>query len=87
MEETTVSPDGTALTREEQDALDHAHALLETIPYSREGLISQMVYDGYEEMTAAAAADRLALDWKAQALKCAECTDRLCLHAKKIHKM
>lgn len=59
------------LTREEQDALDHALALLETIPYSREGLISQMVYDGYDEMAAAAAADRTGADWKAQAAKSA----------------
>lgn len=60
------------LTREEQDALDHALALLQTIPYSREGLISQMVYDGYDEMAAAAAADRTGLDWKEQAVKSAE---------------
>lgn len=59
------------LTREEQDALDYALALLETIPHSREGLISQMVYDGYDEMAAAAAADRTGADWKAQAAKSA----------------
>lgn len=60
------------LTREEQDALDHALELLETIPYSREGLISQMVHDGYAEAAAAAAVDRTGLDWKEQAVKSAE---------------
>lgn len=64
--------DSQTLTREEQDALDHALELLQTIPYSREGLISQMVYDGYEETVAAAAADRTGLDWKEQAVKAAE---------------
>ena len=61
-----------ALTKEEQDALDYALALLETIPYSREGLIRQMVDGGYDEAAAAAAADRTGLDWKAQAVKSAE---------------
>lgn len=60
------------LTKEEQDTLDHALALLQTIPYSREGLISQMVYEGYDEQAAIAAADRTGMNWKEQALKCAE---------------
>lgn len=60
------------LTKEEQDALDYALALLETVAYSREGLISQMVHDGYEEAVAAAAADRTGLDWKAQAVRSAQ---------------
>ena len=62
---------GEELTREEQAALDHALVLLETIPHSREGLISQMVYDGYDEMAAAAAADRTGADWKAEAVRSA----------------
>ena len=60
------------LTREEQDALDYALALLETVAYSREGIISQMVHDGYEEAVAAAAADRTGTDWKAQAVRSAQ---------------
>ena len=60
------------LSKDEQDALDHALALLETIPYSREGLIAQLVYEGYDELIAAATADRTGMDWKAQAVKAAE---------------
>ena len=59
------------LTKEEQDALDHALELLETIAYSRNGLINQMVYEGYDEAASAAAADHTGLDWKEQALKSA----------------
>ena len=61
-----------SLTMGQKNALDAANNYLEIMPFSHEGLIDQLSYDGYTEEDAKFAADNCGADWKEQAAKSAE---------------
>lgn len=57
---------------EENNALSSAKGYLEYSAFSRQGLIDQLVYEGYSEETAAKVVDSLDTDWNEQAAKMAQ---------------
>lgn len=56
-------------TTEQQKALDRAKEYLRAMPFSHEGLIDQLEYEGYTTADATYAADNCGADWNEQALK------------------
>lgn len=50
-------------------ALKKAYTYLAVLPYSHDGLIDQLVYDGFPDDTAKYAADNCGADWNEQAVK------------------
>ena len=56
-------------TAEQQKALDRAKEYLRAMPFSHEGLIDQLEYEGYATADATYAADNCGADWNEQALK------------------
>lgn len=60
-----------SLTMGQKNALDSADNYLEIMPFSYDGLIDQLSYDGYTEEDARFAADNCGADWKEQAVKSA----------------
>ena len=68
-----------SLRRDDKDAaLEDAYGYLRLdVPLSYEGLIDQLVYEGYSESTATYAADNCGADWYAQAVKAAQFTKDL----------
>ena len=61
-----------SLTLEQENALEEAESYLKYSDFSREGLIDQLLYEGYSEETSQWAADTVDVDWMAEALDCAE---------------
>lgn len=59
-------------TEGEQKALERAKSYLECDSFSREGLIRQVVYEGFTTNQAAYAVDSLGVDWAEQAVKTAK---------------
>lgn len=57
------------LTAGQKNALKEAINYLDYMPFSREGLISQLEYEGYTNEEAVFAADNCSADWNAQALR------------------
>lgn len=53
-------------------ALDTAKSYLNSLYFSREGLIEQLEYEGFSTSEATAAVDALIVDWNAQAAGCAK---------------
>jgi len=66
-QEVTVS-----MTTGEQNALSAAASYLSFMTFSRDGLVSQLEYEGYSTAEAAFAADHCGADWNEQAAKAAE---------------
>ena len=67
------SPNETnALTTGQNNALKKAQNYLNTMPFSREGLINQLKYEGFSEGDSTFAADNCGADWNEQAAKKAE---------------
>lgn len=67
--EPTYSSSSTAGQR---NALRSAKLYLSSMPFSHDGLIKQLEYEGYSSTDAKFAADNCGADWYAQAVKCAE---------------
>ena len=59
-------------TRGEQNALSTAHDYLDTMAFSRSGLIDQLKYEGYTSSEAEYAVDNCGADWDYQAVLMAE---------------
>ena len=59
-------------TRGEQNALSTAHDYLDTMAFSRSGLIDQLKYEGYTDSEAEYAVDNCGADWDYQAVLMAE---------------
>ena len=59
-------------TRGEQNALSTAHDYLDTMAFSRSGLIDQLKYEGYTNSEAEYAVDNCGADWDYQAVLMAE---------------
>ena len=59
-------------TRGEQNALSTAHGYLDTMAFSRSGLIDQLKYEGYTSSEAEYAVDNCGADWDYQAVLMAE---------------
>lgn len=68
-----------SLLRDDKDAaLEDAYGYLRLdVSLSYEGLIDQLVYEGYSEATATYAADNCGADWYAQAVKAAQLFKKL----------
>jgi len=60
------------LTTAQREAAETAVSYLDTMAFSRTGLIDQLEYEGYSKKDAAAAVDTLTVDWKEQAALKAE---------------
>ena len=60
------------MTSEQRNALQQAKNYLNTMPFSKSGLIEQLEYEGYSYSDAKYAADNCGADWKEQAVKCAQ---------------
>ena len=56
----------------DDSALDTAKSYLNSLYFSREGLIEQLEYEGFSTSEAEAAVDSLIVDWNAQAAGCAK---------------
>lgn len=59
-------------TAGQRNALRSAKLYLSSMPFSHDGLIKQLEYEGYSSTDAKFAADNCGADWYAQAVKCAE---------------
>lgn len=64
MREKTIS-----LTVEERNAIREAENYIDTMPFSRSGLIDQLEYEGYSTESAVMAVDSLNINWKEQAAR------------------
>lgn len=53
----------------QQNAVDKAQDYLDLSPFSREGLIKQLAFEGFSIADATSAVDSLAVDWNEQAAK------------------
>ncbi len=69
--QSTENVSADSLTMGQKNALDAAENYLEIMPFSHDGLIDQLSYDGYTEEDAKFAADNCGADWKEQAVKSA----------------
>jgi DNA-directed RNA polymerase specialized sigma54-like protein len=55
-----------------ENAVEAAEMYLQTMPFSKSGLIEQLKYEGYSSKDAAKAADAVEVDWNEQAVKTAK---------------
>ncbi len=60
------------MTTGQKNALRKAESYLDTMAFSREGLIEQLEFEGYSNEDATFAVDNCGADWKEQAAKKAE---------------
>lgn len=65
-----VDPD--SMTTGQENALRSAQSYLDIFSFSRQGLIEQLIYEGYSEDEATFAADNCGADWNEQAAKSAQ---------------
>lgn len=65
-----VDPD--SMTTGQENALRSAQSYLDIFAFSRQGLIEQLIYEGYSEDEATFAADNCGADWNEQAAKSAQ---------------
>jgi len=75
LEQTTdagTKDDSPSITMGQKNALRSAKAYLETIPFSHDGLVEQLEYEGYSHEEAIYGADNCGADWNEQAAKSAE---------------
>ncbi|MER7797414.1 Ltp family lipoprotein [Microbacterium sp. NPDC096154] len=68
----TVEPPKPDLTLEQENALGQAQNYLELMGFSRDGLVSQLEFEGYSTEVAAFAADNVGADWNAEAAEKAQ---------------
>ena len=68
----SVSSETSNLTMGQKNALRAADNYLRTIPFSHDGLIHQLEYEGYSTEDATYAADNCGADWNEQAARCAK---------------
>jgi Host cell surface-exposed lipoprotein len=59
-------------TRSEDNAIRSAESYIDTMAFSREGLIEQLEYEGFTTAEATLAVDTIVVDWNEQAYKSAE---------------
>lgn len=64
--------EGTGGTATQHAAVQDAKSYLRIMPFSREGLIDQLIYEGYSESDAAYGADNAGADWMAEAVSSAK---------------
>lgn len=69
---TTTVPPPPPESPEVSNARRHAESYLETMPFSRSGLIDQLEFEGYSSDAATTAVDGLGADWHAQAIRSAQ---------------
>ena len=67
----TVTPTAPSTTGQ-RNALRQAKSYLEIMPFSYQGLVEQLIYEGYTADEAAYGAANCGADWNAQALKAAQ---------------
>ena len=65
---TTTTPSAT----QEQQAAQKGQSYLNSLAFSRSGLIEQLEYEGFSEATATAGVDSLSADWNAEARQAAQ---------------
>lgn len=70
--ETTTTETTTKISIEKANALASADLYLQTMAFSKTGLIDQLKYEGYSEEAAKFAVDRCGADWNEQAARMAE---------------
>ena len=63
---------GSGGTVSQQNAVRSAESYLDTMAFSRSGLIDQLVFEGYSEADATFAVDSITVDWNEQARRSAE---------------
>ena len=68
----TAAPSAGQVSAEQHNATRSARAYLRGSGFSREGLIEQLIHDGYSRDVAASAVDSLGIDYNEQAAKTAE---------------
>ena len=72
-ETTTQSSDSSVGgTTSQKNAIRAAENYLDTLPFSRSGLIEQLEFEGYSKDDATFAVDSIAVDWNEQAARAAE---------------
>ena len=70
--EAEPAPTQPALTMGQQQAVSKGESYLDLAGFSRQGLIDQLVYEGFSEADATFAVDRIAPDWKQEAVEKAQ---------------
>jgi hypothetical protein len=68
----TVTPEEDTETEGQRQAAKMAESYLNTMPFSREGLIEQLEYEGFTRQEAEYGVDQTGADWNKQAAKMAE---------------
>ncbi len=66
------TPAPTGPTAGESNALQEAKNYLNVLSFSRQGLIDQLLYEGYSQSEATYAVDNVGADWNSQAVKTAQ---------------
>lgn len=59
-------------TASQKNAIRHAEQYIETMPFSKSGLIEQLEFEGYSTEDAKFAVDNIDVDWREQAVRHAE---------------
>lgn len=67
VEEVVEEPAAPEMSVSQQNAVEQADRYLSVMPFSRQGLIDQLVYEEYPEADAVFAVDYIGADWNAQA--------------------
>lgn len=67
--ESPAEPD---MTRSQEQAVRAAENYIKTMPFSKKGLIKQLVYEQFSEADATFAVNHIEVDWKEQAVKAAQ---------------
>jgi colicin import membrane protein len=71
VEEESASDEADSETVSQRNARRSAESYLRTMAFSRDGLIKQLKFEGYDEADATYGVDALIVDWKDQAAKSA----------------
>lgn len=66
---TVTAPPPPAETAAQRNARRQAESYIRSMPFSREGLIKQLAYEGYSAEDAAYGADNIVVDWNEQAAR------------------
>lgn len=65
-------PAETQMTTSQEQAVRAAESYIDTMPFSKRGLIDQLVYDQHSEADATFAVNHIDVDWNEQAVKAAQ---------------
>lgn len=60
------------ITTEQENALASGQSYIDTMPFSHQGLIQQLKFEGFGQADAQYAADNVSVDWNAEAAESAE---------------